>query len=47
LTRAGKLVFWAGTQHDTLRLATDDYLRLAKAITGKLIRPQPEAEAVG
>ncbi len=38
LTRTSKLVFQAGTHRDTLKLATEDYLRLAKPITASLIR---------
>lgn len=36
LARTSKLVFQAGTHRETLKLATEDYLRLAKPIIGKL-----------
>ena len=38
LTHTRKLVFLAGTHRDTLKLATEDYLRLAQPITGRLTR---------
>jgi Ala-tRNA(Pro) deacylase len=38
LTHTRKLVFLAGTHRDTLKLATEDYLRLAQPIIGRLTR---------
>jgi Ala-tRNA(Pro) deacylase len=38
LTRTSKLVFQAGTHRDTLKLATEDNLRLAKPNTASLVR---------
>ena len=46
LVQTSRLVFWAGTLHDTLRLSTDDFLRLAKPITGALIKQPAEAAVV-
>jgi Ala-tRNA(Pro) deacylase len=38
LTRTSTLVFQAGTHRDTLKLATEDYLRLAKPVRASLVR---------
>ncbi|MEP7359457.1 MAG: YbaK/EbsC family protein [Anaerolineales bacterium] len=40
LTKPAKLVFQAGTHRDTIRLATEDYLRLARPIIVHLTQPQ-------
>ncbi len=45
LTRTGKLVFQAGTHRETLKLATEDYLRLAKPIVANLTVRHDAAEA--
>lgn len=45
LTQTSKLVFQAGTHRDTLKLATEDYLRLAEPITGNLTRQHSKMEA--
>jgi Ala-tRNA(Pro) deacylase len=37
LARTSKLVFQAGTHRETLKLATEDFVRLAKPIIGRLI----------
>ncbi len=45
LTQTRKLVFLAGTHHDTLKLATGDFLRLAEPITGHLTYQPATVEA--
>jgi Ala-tRNA(Pro) deacylase len=45
LLRAPKLLFLAGTHHDTVKLDTEDYVRLAAPVTGRLTRERTKAEA--
>lgn len=39
LARSSRLVFQAGTHRDTIRLATEDYLRLEQPVVAVLTRP--------
>ncbi len=45
LTRTSKLVFQAGTHRETLKLATEDYVRLAQPIVASLTRKHETPEA--
>jgi Ala-tRNA(Pro) deacylase len=44
LMRSTKLIFLVGNHHHSLKLATEDYLRVAKPLTARLTRSQARAK---